>query len=53
MENGTLDSFKEIKHQKNKIISIIVGVLLFVSVSFFPVGILSDLNNDMRPALGI
>ena len=45
-----LDEF--FKHKKN-IISIFIGILLFAVVYYFPFGALTNLNSDMRAALGI
>ncbi len=47
------DNLEKFYKRKKNIISISVGIVLFVIVYYFPFGSLQTLNGDMRAALGI
>lgn len=52
-EDVISDKLEKYYKKKKNIVSILVGILLFVMVYYFPVGTLENLNTDMRAALGI
>ncbi len=47
------DNLENFYKKKKNVISIFVGIVLFVIVYYFPLGSLQALNSDMRAALGI